>query len=142
MDMSMTEEEIKEFLSQSILARIATVGRDGKPYLAPVWFMYEEGDLVISTGRDSVKIRNIRANPNVAVSIDTTEGGFKSKGVILRGRAELVEGGDTDTAKKVYMKYLGNIEHPMAQQLLSIPRVTIRLRPEKIISWDQSKMRG
>ncbi|RMF90311.1 MAG: hypothetical protein D6733_04220 [Methanobacteriota archaeon] len=142
MDMSMTEEELEEYLSQPIIARIATVGKSGRPSIAPVWFIYEEGTLVISTGRDSAKIRNIKANRTVAVAIDTTEGGFQSKGVIMRGPAEVEEEGSTEVAKRIYLKYLGSLEHPMAQQLLSMPRATIRLRPERIISWDYKKMGG
>jgi len=142
MDVSMTEEELEEYLSKPILARIATVGKSGKPYIAPVWFIYEDGELLMSTGRGSVKIRNLKANPAAAVSIDTTEGGFQSKGVIMRGRAEVEEDPEANVAKRIYLKYLGSLEHPMAQQLLSMPRATIRLRPERTISWDYAKMRG
>ncbi|GBE17506.1 pyridoxamine 5'-phosphate oxidase [archaeon BMS3Abin16] len=142
MEMSMTKEEVTEFLSQPILARIATVGMKGKPYIAPVWFIYEEGTLVISTGKDSVKVRNIKNNPAVAVDIDTTEGGFQSKGVIFRGKAEIDETNTTETAKRIYMKYLGSLDHPMAQQLLSMPRATIRLKPERTTSWDYAKIGG
>lgn len=141
MDMSMTDEEIKKYLSQPIIARIATVGDDNKPYIAPVWFIYEEGTLLISTGRSSVKIRNIKANPHVAVAIDTTEGGFKSKGVIFRGKAELDETNTVETARKIYKKYLGSLDHPIAKQLLSMPRATIRLKPERTTSWDYAKKR-
>jgi PPOX class probable F420-dependent enzyme len=140
MDISMTQKELEEFLSKPILARIATVGKNSAPHIAPVWFMYENGALIISTGRDAAKIKNIKRNPAVAVCIDTTEGGFQSRGVILRGKAELVEKDTLEITKKIYKKYLDNLDNPMAKQLLQMPRTVIKLKPQKIFSWDYSKM--
>jgi len=142
MDISMTQKELEEFLSKPILARIATVGKNSAPHVAPVWFVYENGTLIISTGRDAAKIKNIKRNPAVAVCIDTTEGGFQSRGVILRGKAELVEKDALEITKKIYKKYLGNLDNPMAKQLLQMPRAVIKLKPQKIFSWDYAKMRG
>lgn len=142
MDISMTQKELGEFLSKPILARIATVGKNSAPHIAPMWFVYENGTLIISTGRDAAKIKNIKNNPAVAVSIDTTEGGFQSGGVILRGKAELVEKDTLEITKKIYKKYLGSLDNPMAKQLLQLPRTVIKLKPQKIFSWDYAKMRG
>lgn len=142
MDISMTQKELEEFLFKPILARIATVGKNSAPHIAPMWFVYENGTLIISTGRDAAKIKNIKNNPAVVVSIDTTEGGFQSRGVILRGKAELVEKDTLEITKKIYKKYLGSLDNPMANQLLQIPRTVIKLKPQKIFSWDYAKMRG
>jgi len=49
---------------------IATIRPDGRPHLAPVWFVYYQGRIYISTEGDSVKARNLKGNPNVAVCLE------------------------------------------------------------------------
>ena len=145
MDISMGKEELEDYLSKPLIARIASIdssSKEAKAHIAPVWFIYENGTLLISTGKDSKKVKNIRKNPGVAVSIDTTEGGFKSKGVIFFGRAELIEENAREITERIYMKYLHSLSNPFAQQLLNMPRVVIKIKPDKIISWDYEKMKG
>ncbi len=130
----MSEKDMSEFLSRKLIARIATVNKECKPHVAPVWFIYENGKIFITTGKNSVKVRNIRTNPYIAVTIDETEHGLNNRGVIMEGKAEFSD--DDDIARKIFTKYLGSIEHPNAKKLLQIDRVVIVLKPEKIITWD------
>ncbi len=141
----MTQEELEEFLSKPILARIATVGKNCTPHIAPVWFIYDNGAIMIGTLKKTKKIRNIKNNPAVAVAIDTIVGESVSggaKGAIFQGKAELVEKDTLETIQKLCIKYLGSLDHPIAEQLLHDrgPSVVIKLKPQKIISWDSSKM--
>lgn len=132
----MSEGELNEFLSQPLIARIATIGKNDLPNVHPVWFLYEEGTIMISTGKDSAKVRNIQRNPNIAVVIDTAEEDA-NKGVVSRGKAELVE--SDELSKKILLKYLSP-DDPKFHQLAQIPRVVIKLKPEKTFSWDSSKI--
>jgi len=66
---NMTQKELEEFLASPILARIATVGKDGSQHIAPLWFLYENGTIIISTRKGTTKINNIKNNPAVAISI-------------------------------------------------------------------------
>ncbi len=142
MDMSMSNEEIKEYLSQPIIGRIATSRKNNKPLVHPIWFIYEKDRLIISTGRDSVKANNIRGNSNVSITIDTTQGGLRSKGVLFQGKAKLSTENTLETTKKIYSKYMENLDNPMVKQLLNIPRVIITIKPEKQYSWDNTKVAG
>jgi nitroimidazol reductase NimA-like FMN-containing flavoprotein (pyridoxamine 5'-phosphate oxidase superfamily) len=47
-DVAMTPEEIDEFLSGRWIARLATLGKDGYPHVAPFWY-YWDGECVISS---------------------------------------------------------------------------------------------
>ena len=60
----------EEFLAEANVAILATVDRQGRPHAAPIWYLYEDGALVISTGRGSQKHRNIEANPEVTLVVD------------------------------------------------------------------------
>jgi general stress protein 26 len=56
-------------------AHLATVGADGKPDVVPVHPCWEGDTLWTMCGLDSVKARNIAANPNVAIHWQVTESG-------------------------------------------------------------------
>jgi len=49
---------------------VATVRDDGRPHLVPVWFVYESGMLCLCIQPESVKARNLRRNPRMAVALE------------------------------------------------------------------------
>jgi nitroimidazol reductase NimA-like FMN-containing flavoprotein (pyridoxamine 5'-phosphate oxidase superfamily) len=70
MDVSMTKDEVDEFLKGPFIARISTIDKDGYPMVHPMWFIYEEGLVFFTTPKYAVKLQNIKRNPRVAVAID------------------------------------------------------------------------
>ena len=49
---------------------IATVRPGGRPHLVPVWFVVDAGRWYVCTAPDSVKARNLQANPHVALALE------------------------------------------------------------------------
>ena len=144
MSIAMSPEEIEDFLSEGNIARIATVKPDNSPHVTPVWYLWENNQLLIAIPKDSVKARNIRQNNKVAVTIDTDKA--PNKGVIIEGTAKIEELTNEITrkidrrmaAKYVKTEYLDEyIEWDSTQ---GVEYIYIRIRPEKIISWDGSKI--
>jgi len=72
-------------LQEAPILWVATVRPDRRPHLVPVWFVVYRSRLYLCIEPGSVKARNLRANPRVAVSL---EDGVKP--VICEGRAELL----------------------------------------------------
>lgn len=69
-------DEVRSEASRlSPFAHIATVGSDGKPDVAPVHPAWLDGTLWVMTFADSVKVRNIRHNPAVAMHWQVDESG-------------------------------------------------------------------
>ncbi len=67
----MTREEALRFLAEGArTGHLATATRSGSPHVAPVWFVVSDGDIVFTTGRDTVKGRHLRANPRAALTAD------------------------------------------------------------------------
>ncbi len=67
----MTDEERREFLRAGTrTAKLATVRADGRPHVAPVWFVLDGDDLVFTTMATAVKSRNLRRSPRVMLSVD------------------------------------------------------------------------
>src|SRR5881296_1956739 len=63
---------------------IATTRPDGRPHVMIIWALWLDGMLYFSTGKESRKARNLAANPNVVVHVESPSGEI----VILEGRAE------------------------------------------------------
>ncbi len=78
-------------------AHMATVGSDGRPDVVPVHPAWLDGTLWIMTGADSVKVRNIRDNPAVALHWQVDESG---DGVEVWGEASAHT--DTETKHRLW----------------------------------------
>ncbi len=87
---SMTPAEWHEFLLFGTrTAKIATVRANGYPHVAPVWFVLDGNDLVFTTGKTSVKGKNLLREPQVMISVDDEQPPFAF--VLLEGKADVAE---------------------------------------------------
>ena len=69
---------------------LITVRPDGRPHAIPVCFLYENDSILVFSLPDSVKVRNIRANPQVSLALESF--GFEDYfSVVVDGIAELVD---------------------------------------------------
>src|SRR5919205_928630 len=79
-------------LAKKAFAHLATVGPDGRPQVTPVWADFDGTYIRINTARGRVKDRNLKANPNVALSLQDPDNPYRY--VQVRGRvAEMTEQG-------------------------------------------------
>ncbi|MET9667899.1 pyridoxamine 5'-phosphate oxidase family protein [Streptomyces sp. NPDC006475] len=91
-------DEVKaEAARLSPWAHIATIGADNKPHVVPVHPAWEGDTLWFSTSAGSVKVRNIGANPAVAMHWQVDESG---DGVLLSGTATVHT--DIDTKRRLW----------------------------------------
>jgi PPOX class probable F420-dependent enzyme len=69
----MTHDQVRAFLTAEPArpAILGTTRADGRPHLAPIWFVVDDdGTIVFTTGADTVKGRNLRRNGRAALSVD------------------------------------------------------------------------
>ncbi|MGP3636127.1 PPOX class F420-dependent oxidoreductase [Streptomyces sp. 24-1644] len=86
----MTQNAWHSFVSEGTrTGKVSTVRADGSPHIAPVWFLLDGDDLVFTTGKESVKGRNLARDGRVAVCVDDDRPPFAF--VVLQGHAELSE---------------------------------------------------
>lgn len=91
----MEQHEITEILSRPIsqellardLTRLAYVAKDGTPRSVPIAFVWNGSEVVMCTSKNAPKLPALRANPVVALTIDTEV--HPPKILLLRGRVEL-----------------------------------------------------
>ena len=73
----MSSDELDRFLSSGTrTAKLATTRADGRPHVAPVWFVLDGDDVVFMTGADTVKGKAMLRDPRVALSVDDEEPPF------------------------------------------------------------------
>lgn len=103
-------------LSQELLARdltrLAYVARDGTPRNVPIAFTWNGAEIVMCTSTNAPKLPSLRADPMVALTIDTEV--HPPKILLIRGRAELdlVEGIPAE-----YLEMNGSYEMTSAQRV-------------------------
>lgn len=103
----MTIEEIEDFIKDKTLIASLATSVDNQPHVAPVWYVYEDGKILITTS--GKKAQNARKNPKVAVSIEENENGIAKGMVTVQGTAEIRDDPEIvkRISKKIYTKYLG-----------------------------------
>lgn len=69
-------------------AAVATVNADGSPHVVPLWFVWPEDAIYLSTRRDGRTWANVANDPRVAVTIDLGRSWVEIAGIEIRGRAE------------------------------------------------------
>jgi PPOX class probable F420-dependent enzyme len=87
----MTRDDVLAFLAEmpARTAKLATTRADGRPHVAPVWYDLDGSTLVLNTGAESVKGRNLQRDPRVAVCVDDDRPPFTF--VTIQATAELSE---------------------------------------------------
>jgi PPOX class probable F420-dependent enzyme len=122
------------FLAEANIAVLSTVDAQGRPHAAPVWYLYEGGDFLISTGRGSRKHRNIEANANISLTVDKRTLPYFA--VMARGRAELGAGFSEEQRLRLAIRYLGErLGHAYVERTSAEDSVTIRLHGAKLIEY-------
>ncbi len=90
----------EERLRSNEMLWLNTVRPDGRPHSVPVWFLWEGATVLIFSKPKNQKIRNLRQNHFVTLTIDDTKNG--SDVVILEGTAELLERDDKSITLQAY----------------------------------------
>jgi nitroimidazol reductase NimA-like FMN-containing flavoprotein (pyridoxamine 5'-phosphate oxidase superfamily) len=90
--------------SEPLIAHLAT-SLNGRPHVAPVWYLYDDGTVEIVTA--GKKLENIRKNPRVALSIQKDERGHTEWMVSLLGTARVITDEEAFTAanRRINEKY-------------------------------------
>jgi pyridoxamine 5'-phosphate oxidase family protein len=105
-----TDAELHYLRSERRLGRLATVGPDGMPHVAPVGWRLDPADIIVITGRDfaaTKKFRDVADTGRAAIVIDDVLPPWQPRGIEIRGRAEAID----------------------------TPEPQIRIHPTRIVSW-------
>ena len=133
----MTNPEYRDFLLHGTrTGKLATVRKDGRPHVVPIWFDLDGDTLVFTTGGKSVKTENIRRDPRICICVDDETPPFAF--VQIEGTAVLSDDPDDLLywATRIGGRYMGKDLAEVYGKRNSTPgEVIVRVTPTKIIAW-------
>ncbi|APY89408.1 pyridoxamine 5'-phosphate oxidase family protein [Streptomyces alfalfae] len=142
----MTPEELDAFLATERTCRVATVSADGAPHVSTLWFAWDDTSVWLYSITRSKRWADLRADPRVAVVVDTGEEYGELRGVELSGTVEFV--GEAPRTGEPCPE-LAVPEKLFARKLFGMDEMPhdgrhgwIRLTPDAIASWDFRKLAG
>jgi PPOX class probable F420-dependent enzyme len=139
----LTPEEQAAFLREPHKAALATVDADGFPHVVAMGFLAKDGAIYMTSYAKAQKVLNVRRNPKVGVMIEAGRGYAEFRGVMIRGRCEVIE--DTAlveaTIREIGAKR-GGEGSPSGALARAAKRVVLKIVPQKIASWDHTKLAG
>lgn len=100
----LSETELAELLEGPEVGVLCTVDAQGRPEGSPIWFEAGGGAIFVHVARESKKARNVRANPNVSLTVDTRVAPYR--GAVLRGTVRELAFDDA-IHRRVAIRYLG-----------------------------------
>nr|AEQ20498.1 PPOX class putative F420-dependent enzyme [uncultured bacterium CSL144] len=127
-------QSVRELLPKAPLAHLTTLNPDGGPQVTVVWVGIENEEFVIGHLAVHQKVRNIRRDPRVALSLlgDKTNAKGLREYVVIYGNARVTEGGAVKLLQGLARTYLGpNAEYPPAG-MQSVPGYITRITPTRL----------
>jgi PPOX class probable F420-dependent enzyme len=124
----------REFLETARVARLATVAPGGSPHAVPICPLFEKGLFYLGTDRETVKVRNLRANPHVALVFDDyTEDWRHLRGVLVEGEARVIGGRAFRSVRaRLYRKFL---QYESIAPLTDREALAVEITPQRKVSW-------
>jgi PPOX class probable F420-dependent enzyme len=132
----MTPAEIETFLlTGTRTGKLATVRGDGRPHVVPIWFTLRDDHLVFNTHSSSVKAKNMRHEPRVAVTVDDQAPPYSF--VTVEGLATLTEADPdlVDIATDIGGRYMGADRAEEYGSRNGVPgELVVRVSKDRVIS--------
>lgn len=133
---SLTAPDVRTFLSEGTrTGMLGFTAADGRPLVAPVWFVLEGDTLVFNTGAATAKGRAIIRDPRVVLCVDLPEPPYAF--VQVQGVAETSEDPAEllRTATAIGGRYMGAERAEEFGRRNGVPgELVVRLRPTKVIA--------
>ena len=126
-------EAARTLLSSDAVAHVVTIDEDGTPQITLAWVGLEDDEIVLATMPEQRKLRNLRRDPRIAISIPSTtrnEWGLLEY-LVVYGTARVTEGGAAEMLQRLAYTYIGpdvvfpNMPDPP-------PGFVTRITPERV----------
>ncbi len=127
--------KVLAFIRSQRVARVATVGRGGRPHNVPVCIVFVSGRLYFASEKGVRKVRNIRSHPTVALSFDHYSEDWKRlAGVMVVGKAAVIEQGAAfrRVRQALYRKYR---QYARVAPIEEGESVIVAVTPTETFSW-------
>ena len=125
-------------------AALATIDKDGFPHVVAMNYFTRDSVFYMTSYGKAQKVVNIRRNPKVALMVEAGDEYAELRGVMIRGRCEILEGEAAVRAAFEGRAVAQTNPAPVNPGALASARkrVVLKIVPEKIVSWDHRKLGG
>ncbi|MFF4418724.1 PPOX class F420-dependent oxidoreductase [Streptosporangium sp. NPDC001559] len=127
-------ESARELVGSGALGHVVTLNEDGSPHVTGVWVGIDDGDIVFASMFPWRKTENLLRDPRVAVSVESP--GSHATGLqqylVVRGRAEVTEGGAFELIRRLAEVYVGEGAQIPPDELRVHTGHVVRVRAEEI----------
>ncbi len=136
--MTQLTEKLEAFLDKPNVAIFTTLRKDGSPHSTAVWYLYENGEVLVSVTDGRIKTKHLQRDPRMALAVASQSLPYLE--VIFEGEAEITAEGADDLFRRLAIRYYGEqdgnayADYDVADT--NDRRLVVRLRPSKIRSWD------
>ncbi|HTF53769.1 MAG TPA: PPOX class F420-dependent oxidoreductase [Pseudonocardia sp.] len=134
--MSELSAEVISFLSEGTrTGKVGYLAADGRPLVAPIWFVVEDGQVVFNTARDSAKGRALARDPRVVLCVDLERAPYGF--VQIQGLATTSEDIDdlVSVATRIGGRYMGAERAEEFGKRNGVPgELVVRIKPTKVIA--------
>lgn len=99
----------RELLDSDVVATIVTLNPDGSAHVSLAWVGVEDDEIVFGTLEDQRKLRNVRRDPRMVITIQSprvNEWGLREY-LVLEGRARVTDGAGAALLQRLARTYLG-----------------------------------
>ena len=127
---------VQAFLASREVAVLATLNPDGSPLATAMWFLADAEALTMLSVDGLAKVRNLRADPRVAVVAEAGERGT-ARGVAVQGRAEFLADGPARRAlvERFHARYDPDLARLWKGRAMPPDRVMFRIIPTQVRTW-------
>jgi PPOX class probable F420-dependent enzyme len=115
---------LRELIEAGPLAHLVTLDADGSPQVTVIWIGLDGDDIVSGHMNLSKKLRNVRRDPRVVISLEAprTPAVFLAEHAVLRGTAVVEEGGAQELLTRLGHLYVApEFTFPSADQIPNVP---------------------
>jgi PPOX class probable F420-dependent enzyme len=145
---AMSEPELARFLDEERVVTCATLGRNGRPHLMPLWYVRDGRDLLAWTYGKSQKVRNLEREPRATLQVEAGRDQYGELRGLMLECAVTIERDPSrvaDVGLRLMARYAGtelSADARAGVRQQAPKRVALRFTPTRVVSWDHRKLGG
>ena len=133
---NLNKAQIDQLLKEPIISIFTTMRPDGTPHMTPVWHLVRGDKIIVAVEEKSVKARNVRNNPTVALCVAANES--PQRWALINGTVTLTKDEVTDVVTEMSRHYVpGEEGNVYAEKVLKeLDFVLLEINPTSVIGFD------
>ena len=136
----MSAEEVAAFLDEQRVVTCATIARDGRPHLMPLWYVIRGDQLWAWTYAKSQKVRNLERDARCTLQVEAGDSYDQLRGVMIKAEAIIHRERVLELGVEIFERYTGASVDPDGLRPQAAKRVGLQFVPRGIATWDHRKL--